>query len=366
MINVFTRDARGNLIRSIQHGFHLFNTRGDVVQRVNSQGVVLHTYRYDAFGNEISPDSGNTNRFRFAGEYFDWETGTIYLRARAFNPRTGRFTQPDPHWNIGNAIFGDNLMERNGRFVPCPLAIMQAGNLFVYCINNPIRWTDPTGRIIELAGTAEERRALLAYLQTLTDHRLSINARGRVSISSHATDNIQFAYGNALIERMIASRHVVTISITTGIDVFYFSAAALQTIRGPGSGSGGRIYFNPNNIVYTYTLDAMGYASLVRMPANIVLAHELIHADRAMRGVVFAEYLTANLTVPIQAPRARFSPLRIFSGPTFSSSVIHPNIQLEEWAAIGLGHFGSDDITENMIRREHGLNARASHFGRIN
>jgi len=36
---------------------------------------ILHTYLYDAFGNELNPNPDNTNWFRFAGEYFDIETG---------------------------------------------------------------------------------------------------------------------------------------------------------------------------------------------------------------------------------------------------------------------------------------------------
>jgi len=108
-----------------------------------------------AFGNEISPDSGNTNRFRFDGEYFDWETGTIYLRARSYNPRTGRFTQPDPYLGLHNMIFGDEPRRINERedllglhtytMVPDIWAIMQSGNLYVYTINNPIFFNDPTG-----------------------------------------------------------------------------------------------------------------------------------------------------------------------------------------------------------------------------
>jgi len=88
---------------------------------------------YDAFGNEVNPDARNTNPFRYAGEYFDFETGNYYLRARFFNPRSGRFTQPDPHWGLHNM--------QNG----C-CAIMQSGNLYMYVMHNPVRWVDPSGR----------------------------------------------------------------------------------------------------------------------------------------------------------------------------------------------------------------------------
>jgi len=99
-------------------------------------------------GNEMTPDQSDTNPFRFAGEYWDAETQTYYLRARRFNPRTGRFTQPDPHWNTGNMIFGDSPTMRNDRYMPSVHAIMQAGNLYIYSINNPVIWIDPSGRFV--------------------------------------------------------------------------------------------------------------------------------------------------------------------------------------------------------------------------
>jgi RHS repeat-associated protein len=114
-----------------------------------------HTYQYTAFGNELNnqePSGFNPfrNPFRFNGEYLDFETGTYYLRARHFNPRTGRFTQPDPHWGIHNMVFGDSPTLRNERFAPSIHAILQAGNLYVFTINNPIRFIDPTGLKIRL------------------------------------------------------------------------------------------------------------------------------------------------------------------------------------------------------------------------
>jgi YD repeat-containing protein len=49
--------------------------------------------------------------------------GTYYLRARHYSPRTGRFTQEDPYWNVGNMIFGSDPQDPNGlgRYTPCIL-----------------------------------------------------------------------------------------------------------------------------------------------------------------------------------------------------------------------------------------------------
>ncbi|MCL2841012.1 MAG: RHS repeat-associated core domain-containing protein, partial [Defluviitaleaceae bacterium] len=140
VVNRFERSRSGRLIRSLHHGWYIHNIRGDVVQRVDNGGGILHTYQYSAFGVEQSPDENNTNPFRFAGEYYDWETGTYYLRARHFNPRTGRFSQPDPFWNVHNmqngAIGGRN---------PNSWTIMQSANLYVFTLNDPVNFIDPSG-----------------------------------------------------------------------------------------------------------------------------------------------------------------------------------------------------------------------------
>jgi RHS repeat-associated protein len=166
-LNRYERCITGQLIRSQHHGWYLYNARGDVVQRININSLIRN-YRYDAFGNETNPDLSNTNPFRYAGEYFDLETNTYYLRARRYNPRTGRFTQPDPHWNIHNMIYGSEPVKWNERPIdpndplglntyilkPDILAIMQSGNLYVYCLNNPIRFHDPTGEWVQFVGKA--------------------------------------------------------------------------------------------------------------------------------------------------------------------------------------------------------------------
>ena len=109
--------------------YYLYNAHGDVVKYINANGAVLKSYDYDAFGEEADPSTTDTNPFRYAGQYFDDETGTYYLRARYYNPGNGRFTQQDS-W--GYADPAD------------PLSL----NLYVYCINNPVMFYDPDGTII--------------------------------------------------------------------------------------------------------------------------------------------------------------------------------------------------------------------------
>ncbi len=126
--STYTKYIRGiNLIASAgsSTNYHLYNAHGDVVQLTNSSGTVTKTYDYDAFGVEVSPTASDTNPFRYAGEYYDKETGTYYLRARYYSPGLGRFLSEDTY--RGNASD--------------PLSL----HLYTYCHNNPVMWIDPSG-----------------------------------------------------------------------------------------------------------------------------------------------------------------------------------------------------------------------------
>lgn len=89
--------------------YYVFNGHGDVVQLTNSSGNIVKSYDYDAFGNEKNPAPTDTNVFRYCGEYFDKETGTIYLRARYYDPSIGRFISEDSFLGNNNDPLSLNL-----------------------------------------------------------------------------------------------------------------------------------------------------------------------------------------------------------------------------------------------------------------
>ena len=63
----------------------------------DSTGAITKSYKYDAFGVEQNIDDSDSNAFRYCGEYYDSESGTIYLRARYYDPTIGRFISRDSY-----------------------------------------------------------------------------------------------------------------------------------------------------------------------------------------------------------------------------------------------------------------------------
>jgi RHS repeat-associated protein len=132
---VITRYIKGvNYIARINGSnklsYYLFNGHGDVVQTVSEAGQVENQYDYDIFGNPIlTVEAEYKNAIRYAGEFYDDETGLYYLRARYYDPYIGRFISEDSYW-------GEDTN---------PLSL----NLYTYTYNNPIMYIDPTGHSAE-------------------------------------------------------------------------------------------------------------------------------------------------------------------------------------------------------------------------
>jgi RHS repeat-associated protein len=68
------------------------------VQLVKGEEVISR-YDYTAYGSpmgELSEYQNDPNPYRYNGQYYDHESGYIYLRARYYSPKLGRFLNEDP------------------------------------------------------------------------------------------------------------------------------------------------------------------------------------------------------------------------------------------------------------------------------
>ena len=98
---------------------------GSVRQLLDSTGDIETNYAYNPFG--VPAVAGEvSNPYRFTGEAWDAEVELLYLRARYYQPATGRFVSKDP-WT-GHAQEPASL------------------NGYLYVTNNPVTIVDPTGR----------------------------------------------------------------------------------------------------------------------------------------------------------------------------------------------------------------------------
>ena len=101
----------------------LYDGHGNVVQYVNSQGAIVASYAYDAFGNTVQKSGVKADelKMRFSTKYHDDEAGLYYFGRRFYSPRIARWLTRDP-------------IEEDGGL-----------NLYAYCGNDAVGWIDPYG-----------------------------------------------------------------------------------------------------------------------------------------------------------------------------------------------------------------------------
>ncbi len=132
---VFVYDSRGISGVTLNGTEYIYSkdVLGNIVGILDNTGREVVQYAYDAWGNsktivldETHATVAELNPIRYRGYYYDTETNLYYLNTRYYDPETGRFiSQDDTKYLSYRAINGLNL--------------------YVYCINNPIRYTDSYG-----------------------------------------------------------------------------------------------------------------------------------------------------------------------------------------------------------------------------
>ena len=109
--------------------YYHYDGLGSVTDITDSSGNLVESYSYDIYGEVTIRDtqgaildtSSISNPYFFTGRRFDTETGLYYYRARYYDPNLGRFLTTDPIGYLGGI------------------------NLYAYCHNDPVNFTDPSG-----------------------------------------------------------------------------------------------------------------------------------------------------------------------------------------------------------------------------
>jgi RHS repeat-associated protein len=141
--------------------FYMYNGHGDVTALV-SDGEVLNTYYYDAFGNLLEQTGSFRNTVAYAGYDYDSGTGFYYLKSRYYDPQNARFISQDTYTGRGTD----------------PLSL----NRYTYCHNEPIMYFDPTGHVDVYGNTidvnnAKARLGDVGYTYHYTDSGKNYNIK---------------------------------------------------------------------------------------------------------------------------------------------------------------------------------------------
>ena len=248
--------------------------------------------------------------------------GNGEMDARYLDPKYSRWISTDPA--LGEYMRGSDA-GCGGIYNHVNLS------LYHYAGNNPLKYTDPTGRELYIEGDDKYCDKIVHYLTELTNDKVSIDEEGKVTVSER-TGISGFFYnlfhkskptGTELLREIckddykrctISQNATKTLKSKPG--EYYY----LEDYENPekiinatnGVGVDCAVSFNPFSSYSNFNvLDVNG--NKIKSKKQTILAHELIHAYHDIRGTTAAD------------PEAQ---------------------------AIGLNEFADARITENKIREE--------------
>ena len=204
-------DAQGNPISTYTYGLDLISRDGQFyhVDGLGStrllsdeNGEVLESYDYDAYGNLIGTEVGDTSHL-FAGEQRDNLTGLDYLRARYYDPTLGRFISRDAYQGSLN----DPMSQHK----------------YQYAHANPVVNTDPSGYV-----TLGEKVAAFALNSILAATSYTVGYGIGAGIRAGSINNTLTIYNQYLA----GFSDSITFGASTWLRTQWYGESATQDHRG--------------------------------------------------------------------------------------------------------------------------------------
>jgi RHS repeat-associated protein len=134
---------------------------GSTRQLTNNTGTIRVEYDYDAYGNLTNKVGDASNNYLFAGEQFDAAVDGYYLRARYYDPATGRFASTDPFEGYNDE----------------PITLPD----YFYAGANPVNEIDPSGEAAAIGYGGISSRIALPLLASVRTATLASNV-GNVTV----------------------------------------------------------------------------------------------------------------------------------------------------------------------------------------
>ncbi len=228
-------------------------------------------------------------------------------------------------------------------------------NWYVYCGNNPVKFIDRNGLLINLADINGSDDIRFENLQRLTNDILDFDANTGNITYTESTENITKPVGTNLIRELIEAPNYIKIILGENTT----NKTMAISIKGMAN-VGCLIFFDPNSQPSILTNDESTNTNKeLSRPSFIGLGHELIHAVRRVRGIQIDESMRGA-----------------YGYKDKNGQSISKNESKEELETTGISYFETsydfdgrlDSVkyvksnsfyyTENALRREHGLGIR--------
>jgi len=187
----------------------------------DADGDMVQHYNYSAFGNAIGTESEDPFAFRvsnrYTGQILDEDTGLYFYGARYYDPELARFIQ------------ADSVVPEAGS--------SQVLNRYSYCVNNPLKYVDPTGNYMmnftnpysSWGGGGWNTPAIsggyfntYSYFFSSFSSGFSFRSRAGSSISSYYTNSMYSSLGLPSMQSLLSGIYGGSFNIEMA-DIFHMS-----------------------------------------------------------------------------------------------------------------------------------------------
>ena len=220
----------------------------------DSAGQQVAYHVYFPFGDEATDPFQDEEVMKFTGHERDFNSSgdpgddLDYMHARHCSPVTGRFVSVDP-------ILGKSKRP-------------QSWNRYAYVLNNPTKYTDPTGETIQLGAlSATERQGLIDQIGEFTGNTYKANANNELVLMQKGPQSSPTA--TKIFDEAIRSSNNYTAKPANSTKVII-----------------GRALRNSNELLLDFDdLTGMDYGKVDSNALGLgaVFTHELIHLSKGLR-----------------------------------------------------------------------------------
>lgn len=182
---------------------------GSIVKLTDGNGTEVFKASYDAWGNQTVINNSFAFHRGYTGHEHLREFGVINMNGRIYDPVLGCFFSPDP-------------------FVQMP-EFSQNFNRYSYCLNNPLRYTDPSG---EWFGIDDLLIAAVGFVFNYTSYGISTGSWGWKAVAAGGTGAVSgwLGYNTAGLSQGVISGGTLTYAGSMGINTVFNQFVPSATI----------------------------------------------------------------------------------------------------------------------------------------